>query len=78
MGKSLGRERNFEEGVLTVNGIYLEKMNFGYQGGVRIPDSWTDDRKALLPSDSLHFGMEKQANQKNRVETECSGNERLL
>ena len=33
MGKSLGRERNFEEGVFeSGTGILVEKMSFGTSG----------------------------------------------
>ena len=78
MGKSLGRERNFEGVFWAWNGILVEMDEFRVSGGSEFQSRGPMTEKALLPSDDRTYGMERTSESEDRVETECDGNERLL
>ena len=65
-GKSLGRERNFEEVCFesSWNGILVEKTSFEYQEGVnsRVVDRW--QRKPFCQVMIWHMEWKEQVNQK--------------
>ena len=77
MGKSLGKERNFEEVCFKSGTEYWS--SFEYQElGSEFQSRGPMTEKALLPSDDLTNGMERTSESEDRVETECDGNEKLL
>ena len=78
MGKSLGRERNFERCVLSLERNIGGEDEFQVSGGSEFQSRGPMTEKALLPSDDLPYGMERTSESEDRVETECDGNKRLL
>ena len=77
MGKSLGRERNFEEVCFesgTVERNIGREDEFRVSGGSEFQSRGPE--KALLPSDDLTYGMKRTSESEDRVETECDGNKR--
>ena len=78
MGKSLGRERNFEEVCFEPERNIGREDEFRVSGGSEFQSRGPMTEKALLPSDDRTYGMERTSESEDRVETECDGNERLL
>ena len=78
MGKSLGRESNFERCVLSLERKVGKEFEFRVSGGSEFQSRGPMTEKALLPSDDLTYGMDRTSESEDRVETECDGNERLL
>ena len=61
------------------NGILAKKTSFEYQEGVNSRSSREPmTEKALLPSDDRTNRMERTSKSEDLVETEFTGNERLL
>ena len=59
MGKSLGRERNFEECVLSLERNIGREDEFRVSGGSEFQSRGPMTEKALLPSDDRTYGMER-------------------
>ena len=78
MGKSLGRECNFEEVCFESGTESCKEFEFRVSGGSEFQSRGPMTEKALLPSDDLTYGMDRTSESEDRVETECDGNERLL
>ena len=78
MGKSLGRECNFEEVCFEPGKEVGKEFEFRVSGGSEFQSRGPMTEKVLLPSDDLTYGMERTSESEDRVETECDGNERLL
>ena len=78
MGKSLGRECNFEEVCFELERNIGKEDEFRVSGGSEFQSRGPMTEKALLPSDDLTYGMERTSESEDLVETECDGNERLL
>ena len=78
MGKSLGRECNFEEVCFEPGTEVGKEFEFRVSGGREFQSRGPMTEKAHLPSDDLTYGMDRTSESEDRVETECDGNERLL
>ena len=78
MGKSLGRECNFEEVCFEPGTKTGREFEFRVSGGSEFQSRGPMTENALLPSDDLTYGMERTSESEDLVETECDGNERLL
>ena len=76
MGKSLGRESNFEEVCLRLEQNIGKEDEFRVSGGSEFQSRGPMTEEALLPIDDRTYGMERTS--EDLVETECDGNERLL
>ena len=78
MGKSLRRERNFEEVCLSLERNIGRKDEFRVSGWSEFQSRGPMTEKAPLLSDDRTYGMERTSESEDRVETECDGNERLF
>ena len=79
MGKSLGRERNFEKVCFEPGTEYWYREDeFRISEESEFQSRGPMTEIALLPSDDLTYGMERTSESEDCVETECDENERLL
>ena len=81
MGRSLGRECNFEKVCFELGTEYWQRRRVSgirLSGGSEFQSRGPMTEKALLPSDDRTYGMERTSESEDLVETVCDGNERLL
>ena len=64
--------------VLILDRNICREDEFRVSGGSEFQRRGPMTEKARLPSDDRSYGMERTSESKDRVETECDGNERLL
>ena len=69
MGKSLERERNFEEVCFEPGRNIGREDEFRVSGGSEFQSRGPMTEKALLPSDDRTYGMERTSESEDRVET---------
>ena len=74
MGKSLGRERNFDECFELGTEYWQRRVSGNRRELIREPMT----EKALLPSDDRTNRMERTSESKDLVETEFVGNGKRL